>query len=160
MIRLARLCAGLTASALLVVPLSGAQSGAPPQRGAAPAAWHRVTLITGDVVRVLTRADGKRSVSLEADAGGSVPDAAITDAGRHLYVVPRSAAHLLAAGRLDRDLFDVAELIRLGYDDGRRPTMLVIVDYGRGSDAAADAQSAMLVGGDKTVTLPSLGAAA
>jgi subtilisin family serine protease len=119
-----------------------------------------VTLITGDVVRVLTRADGKRSVSLEADAGGSVPDAAITDAGRHLYVVPRSAAHLLAAGRLDRDLFDVAELIRLGYDDDRRPTMPVIVDYGRGADAAADAQSAILAGGEKTVTLPSLGAAA
>ena len=133
MIRFARLLAGLAASVLLVVPLSGAAAGSPPRPAAAPAVWHRVTLITGDVVRVLTRADGKRSVSLEAGADGAVPDAAISEVGDHLYVVPRSAAPLLAANRVDRDLFDVAELIRLGYDDARRQTLPVIVDYGRGS---------------------------
>ena len=160
MIRFARLLAGLAASVLLVVPLSGAGAGNPPRPAAAPAVWHRVTLITGDVVRVLTRADGKRSVSLEAGADGAVPDAAISEVGDHLYVVPRSAAPLLAANRVDRDLFDVAELIRLGYDDARRQTLPVIVDYGRGSAAAGEARSATLANAGKTVTLPALGAAA
>ena len=57
MIRFARLLAGLAASVLLAVPLSGAAASSPPRPAAAPAVWHRVTLITGDVVRV---ADARR----------------------------------------------------------------------------------------------------
>ena len=121
------------------VPASSCRFPAPPQAALPrPAAGARragiaLTLITGDVVRVLTRADGKRSVSLEAGADGAVPDAAISEVGDHLYVVPRSAAPLLAANRVDRDLFDVAELIRSRLRRcTRRQTLPVIVDYGRG----------------------------
>jgi hypothetical protein len=158
--RHSRLLPALVAGVLLVLPLPGAQAGKTPRPAGAPPELHRVTLITGDVVQVLTRSDGKRSVTLEAGSGGSVPDAAISEVGDHLYVVPRAAAPLLAAHRVDRDLFDVAELIRLGYDDARRTTMPVIVDYGQGAAAADDARTATLAAADKTVTLPALGAAA
>ena len=89
-----------------------------------------------------------------------MPDAAVSEVGDHLYVVPRSAALLLAAQRVDRDLFDVAGLIRLGYDDARRQTLPVIVDYGRGAAAAGEVRSASFAAAGKTVTLPALGAAA
>ena len=51
-----------------------------------------------------------------------MPEAAITEVGEHVYVVPRAALPLLAAQRLDLDLFDVAALIEQRYDDatGRR----------------------------------------
>ena len=146
MIRLARLLAGLAASALLIVPLSGADAGSPARPAAAPPVWHRVTLITGDVVRVLTRATASARSASRQVSDRAVPDAAISELGDHLYVVPRAAAPLLAANRVDRDLFDVAELIRLGYDDARRQTLPVIVDYGRGSAAADEARSAALAG--------------
>ena len=72
---------------------------------------HRVTLLTGDTVQVTTRRDGRRSISLEAGPDGTLPEAAITEVGKHAYVVPKTALPLLAAHRLDLDLFDVAALI-------------------------------------------------
>ena len=146
---------------LASAPLSDARRAAVqgnPQ--AAPPTTSTVTLITGDVVHVLTRRDGRRSFSFEPGADGTIPDAAITEVGEHAYVVPRAAMSLVAAKRLDLDLFDVAGLIRQGYDDAHRATVPVIVDYGRGSAAAADARKAVLAHARKTVTIASLGAAA
>ena len=50
---------------------------------------HRVTLLTGDTVQVTTRRDGRRSISLEAGPDGTIPQAAITEVGEHVYVVPK-----------------------------------------------------------------------
>ena len=147
---------------LAAVPLSAAGTGvASGARGAgAPPVQRTVTLITGDVVRVLTYTDGRRAVALEPAPDGTVPRVAVSDTGTHLYVVPDAAAPLLAAGRLDRDLFDVAALIRQRYDDTRSPTLPVIVDYGSGAAAATESQQATLAAAEKTVTVAKLGAAA
>jgi subtilisin family serine protease len=146
---------------LVAAPLSDARrstSGSATQT-AVPVA-HTVTLITGDVVHVLTRRDGRRSFSFEPGPDGTMPDAAITEVGEHAYVVPRAAMPLVAAKRLDLDLFDIAGLIRQGYDDANRTTVPVIVDYGRGAAAAGEARRAALVHARKTVTIAALGAAA
>ena len=128
-----RLLLGLTAvlaAGLALVPLSAARTE-PPTRGAtAMPTLHRVTLLTGDTVHVTTRRNGKRSISLEPGPDGTMPEAAITQVGEHAYVVPRAALPLLAAHRLDLELFDVAALIDQRYDDEHRSTLPVIVDYG------------------------------
>ena len=49
-----------------------------------------------------------------------IPQAAINQVHDHLYVVPTEAFGLLAAHRLDRDLFDVTGLIEAKYDDASR----------------------------------------
>ena len=129
--RLALLLTLVFVTVLVSAPLSDARRAAAhgnPQ--AEPPAMATVTLITGDTVHMLTRRDGRRSFSLEPGAHGTIPDAAITEVGEHAYVVPRAALPLLAAQRLDLDLFDVAALVHQRYDDAHRSTLPVIVDYG------------------------------
>ncbi len=41
--------------------------------------------------------------------------------GDDLYVIPDEAQPYLAAGRLDRELFNVTGLIEQGYDDDSAP---------------------------------------
>ena len=131
---------------LVAVPLSAAAGGASSGHGPAAARpeVRSVTLITGDVVRVSNYADGKRAVALEPGPDGTMPRVAVSDTGSNLYVVPDTAVPLLAAKKLDRDLFDVAGLIRQHYDDARSRTLPVIVDYGRGAAAAAESREADL----------------
>jgi subtilisin family serine protease len=119
-----------------------------------------VTLLTGDVVTVATL--GKKSyrvVSVVAPDGTPV-NAAVMGAGEHLYVVPQSAVTLIARHKLDTALFDVAGLVQDGYDDPNRRTVPFIVDYGHGPTAAAEARSASIATTQRTVTVPSIGAAA
>ena len=77
---------------------------------------------------------------------GSIPQAAINQVHDHLYVVPVEAFGLLAAHRLDRDLFDVTRLLDYEYDDASRGTLPVMVDYGRGPTAAAESRTRVLRG--------------
>jgi hypothetical protein len=130
--------AALVAAGLAVtVPASSAVagSGATAAGTGAPRVT-RVTLVTGDVAIVTTRKGARRTVALEPRLDGTLPQAAITDTGDHLYVVPRTAVPLLAAKRLDLDLFDVAGLMRAHYDDKATSRLPVIVDYGTGAVAA------------------------
>lgn len=157
--RVLLLLVSVLACTLVAVPLSGAQSASSPKPVGSSEA-HVVTLVTGDVVRVVERSDGRRSITVEPDESGSVPEVAISEAGEHLYVMPQRAARLLAAKRLDLDLFDIAALIELEYDDARRSTIPVIVDYGQGQVAADESRQAGLAAAEKTVALPTIGAAA
>ena len=144
-------------------PFSSAAGAQRPQPGALTPTGSEattVTLITGDVVHVIHERSGRRTVSLEPRPDGTVPLAAVTDTGKHLYVVPQTAMPLLAAHKLDLDLFDVAGLIRQGYGDAHRSTLPVIVDYGHGLQAGADARTTTFAASDKTLALPLLGAAA
>ena len=126
-----------------------------------PPVEHRVTLVTGDVVHVSTGSDGRQSVTLEPRPDGSIPQAAINQVHDHLYVVPVEAFGLLAAHRLDRDLFDVTAparaRVRRRLDAASLP---VIVDYGRGPAAAAESRAASFAGAERTVTVPRLGVTA
>src|SRR4051794_715758 len=155
------LALGTAAAAVAaVLGATRADGSAPPPKPADVPVVRSVTLLTGDVVEVATRRDGRRSVTMVAGADGRVPQAAVTASGSHLYVVPRSAAALLAAGRLDRALFDVAGLLRQGYGDADRSTLPIVVEYGRGAAAERAASAAALPDARRTGDLSALGAAA
>ena len=149
---------GLAARRALVglcaaVPAGGAS---PPPAAAEPPVARSVTLLTGDVVRVATQPDGRRSVGLVAGPDGTVPQAAITAVGTHLYVIPRRAVPLLAAGRLDRALFDVARLLARATTTRRRSTLPIIVEYGNGRSPPQGRGRAALPGaGGRRAAAPS-----
>ncbi len=145
-----------------VAPASAAAKGhrASTAHGPAVPTAKTVTLVTGDVVRVLTQPDGKRSASLPPGPDGTIPQAAVTQVGKHLYVVPRAAVRLLATQRLNPDLFDVGRLIADGYDDATRTTLPIIVDYGRGAAGAGRAAAASVRSARRTHLIRLLGDAA
>ena len=51
-----------------------------------------------------------------------------------LYVIPDEAVGLLGADRLDPRLFDVTDLIKMGYGDARTRQMPMIASYTRAAD--------------------------
>ena len=82
----------------------------------APAAGrtHTVTLVTGD--RVTTGSRGR--VSVEAGPGRAGITFGVSTYGDRVTVTPSDTIGRLAAGTLDRRLFDVTALIEAGYDRG------------------------------------------
>ena len=175
--------ARIGAAALVAVTMAGLGAAPPPVAAAGPTAAagraaadgptaadgtaaravpsvRRVTLITGDVVRVITGRGGTQTIALEPGPDGQIPQVAISRVGVHVYVVPRAAMPLLAAGRLDHDLFDVHALIADRRDDARSSAIPLIVDYGRGAAAAARADASRIPHASKVRTLEALGAAA
>ena len=158
---MACLAALALASALVTAPVAAMAAPRPgPSHPDGPPEVRLVTLVTGDVVRVSTGSGGRQAVTLEPRADGTIPQAAINRAGGHVFVVPFEAVGLLAAKRLDQDLFDVTGLLAQGYDDASRSTLPVMVDYGAGSTAASEARGARLAAAKRTVTIPRLGVAA
>ncbi len=151
----------LAAGLVVAAPaLEASARPAPKDKPTAAPTVATVTLVTGDVVQVSTGADGKQAVTVRPRPDGSIPQAAINQVHDHLYVVPVEAFGLLAAHRLDRDLFDVTRLLDYEYDDASRGTLPVMVDYGRGPTAAAESRTASIEGAEPTVTLPRLGVTA
>ncbi len=73
-----------------------------------------VTLITGDVVTVTERGGGRTVATIE-DGPGSSGGVQTQTVGRDTYVIPDEAQPFLAADRLDRELFNVSELVEQGY---------------------------------------------
>ncbi|MCP3757875.1 S8 family peptidase [Streptomyces sp. TBY4] len=92
-----------------------------------------VTLITGD--RVLVKGDGSVE-QLIRGAGREGTAFSVRREGAHTYVIPQDALRLVADGVLDRRLFDVAELVRNGYDDAHRTTLPLIAGYRRDASGA------------------------
>ncbi|TCC58641.1 hypothetical protein E0H73_25300 [Kribbella pittospori] len=148
------------AGSLALVPVTaGSATAAPtaaptgaPQQSAAVAKTDLVTLVTGDVVRLDTLADGKQQARVVATAPGG------PSAGTHtylqdgdVYVEPASALSLMAAGKLDRRLFNVSALVRQGYGDNERSTLPLIVSYRTGATFKAvsrpkNARTSLLAG--------------
>ncbi|MGX1503509.1 UNVERIFIED_CONTAM: subtilisin family serine protease [Streptomyces graminofaciens] len=127
----------------------GAAAGTAAARAAQAA--HTVTLVTGDKVTVTDLGGGKKSVAVERPKGavGAVRSE-ITD-GR-VTVVPDEARPYLAAGVLDKRLFDVTGLIEQGLagQDG----LPLIVSYAKGAQRTATR------GADTVRPLPSVNGAA
>ncbi|WP_426512950.1 S8 family serine peptidase [Dactylosporangium sp. McL0621] len=119
--------ATLAVAALLTGPVTPAAAGPPSGQTAHPAAGRSttVTLITGDVVRLVDAGGGRQiaDVRRPARAPGGVRTETI---GGDLYVWPDEALPLLAADRLDRRLFDVSLLVRSGYDDAKQADLPLI----------------------------------
>ncbi|MDX6312731.1 MAG: hypothetical protein QOF44_2195 [Streptomyces sp.] len=149
--------------ALVTGPVGPAAAGTaappPPAGKTADAVTHTVTLITGDVVRVLDTGSGsgKQAVDVQRPRGalGGVRTETI---GKDLYVYPDEAMPYLTAGKLDRRLFDVTSLIEQGYDDQHSDGIPLIVSYG---SAAKTTPSARVTpkGATKVRSLPSINAA-
>ncbi|MGK5676065.1 S8 family serine peptidase [Micromonospora sp. URMC 106] len=93
--------------------------------GAAEATPRSVTLITGDLVEI--RGDG--NISVRPGAGRERVGFLRQRHDGHDLVIPGDAVGLLAAGRLDRRLFDVTTLVAAGYDDARRDDIPLLVRY-------------------------------
>lgn len=139
--RLSLACAAALAASLLAPVTAGASgagdrsvhaddAGSPHGAAVAVASTHTVTLVTGDLVKMVTFTDGRQHAGLVPDAGDPVPGQLIRRVGDDLYVVPREALPLLARRRLDPDLFNVTALIEQGYDDAQRSTLPLLVRYG------------------------------
>ncbi|MEU4093228.1 S8 family serine peptidase [Streptomyces sp. NPDC026673] len=116
-----------------------------------------VTLITGDKVTVATGADGRVTRSVQG-ADGRLTGATAYKVGKDVYVYPESALRYIAAGKLDRELFNVTRLLADGYDDEQSKSLPLIVTY---TDAAARARKqAVPAGATRTLTLSSIQGAA
>ncbi|MFF5214956.1 S8 family serine peptidase [Micromonospora sp. NPDC000442] len=129
--------AGLVAAgAAAIRPPAAAAGPTPPPATATARDTHTVTLVTGDVVTVTTFADGKSAAEVDRpdDATGGVR---IQQSGGDLYVLPDEAAPLLTAERLDRRLFNVTDLIEMGYDDARAAELPLIATYPKAAARAA-----------------------
>ena len=86
-------------------------------------------------------ADGKQIAEVDRpdDAVGGVR---LQESGGDLYVVPDEAVGLLGADKLDRRLFNVTDLIEMGYDDAGTGTVPLIATYTRAQTRAAAEPSA------------------
>ncbi|KRF12318.1 hypothetical protein ASG90_15155 [Nocardioides sp. Soil797] len=107
---------------------NGAAPPAPPARPGGSASSATVTLVTGDVVRLDTAADGSQHATVVRRQNPRGGYHTFT-AGGDVHVEPGVATALLATGRLDPELFNVSSLVRQQYDDAHRPTLPVIVEY-------------------------------
>lgn len=97
---------------------------------------HAVTLVTGD--RVLLGPTGGSRVTPVAGEERDGVGFSIRQNGDHLYVIPSDALPLVASGKVDKRLFDVAMLDEEGYDD--RDDVPLIVRGGSGVRSMAGAQ--------------------
>ncbi|MFE9611728.1 S8 family serine peptidase [Streptomyces sp. NPDC006012] len=143
-------------------PAPASVASSPPDRAVASAIApptadpaRTVTLVTGDKVITTGGADGTRLVQ--------GPDGRYTGfqthrSGKDTYVYPDSALPYVAAGLLDRELFNVTRLLADGYDDAHTDRLPLIVTY---TDAAARARKLPVPRGARTVrTLDSIQGAA
>ncbi|MBM0256156.1 S8 family serine peptidase [Micromonospora sp. 4G55] len=120
--------AGLIAGGIAAIqaPVTAASPGTAPT--AATRSTYTITLITGDVVTVTSSADGAETVDVDRpdSATGGVH---IQETGGDLFVLPDEALPLLTSNKLDRRLFNVTDLIEMGYDDATTANVPVISTY-------------------------------
>ncbi len=117
--------------AILGLPAHSQQANSQPApaRPASPSARAQllngqVTLITGDRV---TLAEGR--VSVDPGPGREKVRFTTRIVKDQVEVLPSDLGRQFAAGRLDRQLFDVAALIKAGYDDRSTRSIPVVVTY-------------------------------
>lgn len=119
----------------------GSSPGAAEAKGVAGSP-SSVRLVTGDRVTVTPGSDGRRTASVVPGPGrrGIVFRTYEQDDGT-MTVLPSDAAELVAAGTLDRRLFDVTALIAQGYDEAGTPALPLIVSPEPGGAAVGTAAS-------------------
>ncbi|MCX5375145.1 S8 family serine peptidase [Streptomyces sp. NBC_00091] len=135
-------------------PLTGSQAAA-----GAPTAPVTVTLVTGDRILVSTDAAGRTAATAMPRENGTQPVVQTRQSGKDLYVYPESAVKALAAGTVDRELFNVTGLIRQGYDDAHAKRLPLIAVYDGSVDVARSAPPAPR-GAERSLVLGSIGAVA
>lgn len=151
----------LVSGALL--PVAGSATAAV-QDGPAPTGRQKtaavkeydITLVTGDVVHYTDGPGNQDTVTVDRP-DGAFGGVQVQQAGEGLHVLPDEALPLLAAGKLDRRLFDVTALVRMGYDDERSGGIPLIATY---PAAGSRALPAAPRGAKRTRTLESIHGAA
>ena len=120
--------------AVLSIAMSGAAQqalAAPPKPAgtskAKPAPDQHVTLLTGD--RVTLHGGDPAKASIEPGPGRRGVTFSAQRTNGKLYVIPSDVNPLVASGRIDRRLFDVAGLIKAGYDDKASSSIPLLVSY-------------------------------
>ncbi|MEU4177981.1 S8 family serine peptidase [Streptomyces sp. NPDC026589] len=145
----------------MLVPFAGSAGAAPVPRAETPRSdvrteSHTVTLITGDVVRYVDGPGDQDTVTVDRPDGGD-GGVRIQQAGEDVYVLPDEATTLIASGALDRRLFNVSALVRMGYDDEGTGSVPLIATY---PPARAKALPTAPRGAKKVRTLASVNGAA
>ncbi|MEU5261160.1 S8 family serine peptidase [Amycolatopsis sp. NPDC021455] len=140
-----RQLAVVAAIVLSLVPVPGAAAAAP--AGPSPAgraAAHRVTLLTGDVVTYEQDGAGHRTAQVEPALRPDRPRPAfhITTTAEGLFVYPSDALPLVGTGALNKNLFNLTELVEDGRDDAASATLPVIARYGGRAALSAPALEA------------------
>ncbi|MCX4680421.1 S8 family serine peptidase [Streptomyces sp. NBC_01433] len=144
-----------------MLPAAGSATAAPGPRSAesrheARVQSHDITLITGDVVHYVDGPGNQDTVTVDRPDGAS-GGVHVQQAGDDLFVLPDEATALLAAGKLDRRLFNVPALVRMGYDDAATGGIPLIATY---PASRARALPAAPRGAEKVRTLDSIHGAA
>ncbi|MEV0090814.1 S8 family serine peptidase [Streptomyces sp. NPDC050738] len=124
---------------------------------------HTVTLVTGDKVKLTAAGAGKFTV--EPDPGirsdGHIPSLLTEITPHGVYAIPDDARPAVAAGRLDRELFNVKYLAENGYADDAAKQLPVIVQYPADRTAASlKAAAQALPASEPAGTLKSIHASA
>ncbi|WP_245939075.1 S8 family serine peptidase [Actinacidiphila glaucinigra] len=113
-----------------------------------------VTLITGDKVMVAQGPKGTAPAVQVERAPGATGSVRVATEGGDTYVYPSEAMAYIATGRLDKQLFNVTQLMAQGYDDAHLGALPLIVTRTEGS--AALRKRAELPGAQTTLSLPSV----
>ncbi|MFF1822692.1 S8 family serine peptidase [Kribbella sp. NPDC058245] len=87
-----------------------------------------VTLITGD--KVILRDGDPAKVRIERGPGRDHVVFSTQRSGGKLVVMPSDVTSDVAAGKLDRRLFEVSTLLKFGYDDAKTQSTPLIISYG------------------------------
>lgn len=119
--------AALAATVLSIVETTSA-TAAPPGKKADVIATHTVTLLTGDRVTVTTLAGGEQTAEVKRPAGAT-GGVRVQQVHGDILVLPDEALPLLAANKLDRRLFNVTDLIEMGYDDAKTAELPLIATF-------------------------------
>ncbi|MFD3570283.1 S8 family serine peptidase [Streptomyces sp. NPDC058667] len=126
----------LLASGIAVLHAPAQAAPSKPAVSAKPSATHKVTLVTGDVVTVTTTADGRQNADVDRP-DGAVGGVRLQESNGDLFVIPDEAAPLLGTDKLDRRLFNVTDLIEMGYDDAKSVAVPLIATYAGPTSRAA-----------------------
>ncbi|MFC8432380.1 S8 family serine peptidase [Streptomyces sp. NPDC057253] len=118
-----------------------------------------VRLITGDRVTVSTDAEGRRTASVAPGPGRRHIVFRTYEEDGRLTVLPSDAGDLVAAGLLDRNLFDVSGLLAQRYDEAHSDALPLIVAGAEGATASAVQRlSSLAESGSPVRRLDSIGA--
>ncbi|MGW0808253.1 S8 family peptidase [Nonomuraea sp. NPDC002799] len=132
--------AAVAGPAAAAAPPASAPPSPPASSAAAkPPEEKTFTLLTGDVVRLRTAADGSAIGEVVKDAA-PLGDITFQQMSGGLYALTGETLRQIAAGKLDRELFNLTRLAEYGYDDAHTKQLPVIATY---KDTPAQARAAV-----------------
>ncbi|MFD3452024.1 S8 family serine peptidase [Streptomyces sp. NPDC058691] len=114
-----------------------------------------MTLITGDKV-TFTQNIARQAPLLDVErAPGATGAVRVATEGGDTFVYPDEAMAYIATGRLDKQLFNVTQLVAQGYDDAHTSALPLIITHTEGSSAL---KSGLKSGASKGASVSSPGA--